>query len=44
MAMTFNVSIQEELDRVNQEISALQRCKKVLEDTLAQGNTLTRVS
>jgi len=33
--MTFEVSIQEELERVNKEISALERCKRVLEDTLA---------
>ena len=33
--MKFEVSISEELDRVNLEISKLERCKKVLEAALA---------
>jgi len=35
--MISEVSIQEELEKVKKEISALLRCKKALEDTLAQG-------
>ena len=42
--MISQVSIQEELEKVKKEISALERCKKVLEDALAQGKTLTRLS
>ena len=33
--MKFEVSVKEELEKVNAEISKLLRCKKVLEDTLA---------
>ncbi len=37
MKLEVNVreELEEELERVNKEISALERCKRVLEDTLA---------
>jgi hypothetical protein len=33
--MKFEVSVKEELEKITAEISRLERCKKVLENTLA---------